>query len=279
MTPLSGDEAGQAIARRSDLHQLLGLMRSVLLTGRAIPADGKYANSTACLAALARGYHDSLATMDLCFFSQYVQARGMLRSIYEAGSIARTFAHSPKLAETWMRGEWQPDQKARQFVANVMFADETPEERSQAKAEYDETYRRLSSWTHITTMSTLGYLTDLPDGGYAVQLEPEYDESTLESTLDSLELEVLYLTFAARNSMNYNRAALPSEWYQIQEDIAARIAPTYSPSGTDWDDNDELRQRMMANLQANSLLNRDLKRSPTSYANLVSKGPDETESR
>lgn len=270
MSPFDGNAAGQAIERRTDLHQLLGLMRSVLLLGRVIPADGKYANSTACLATLARGYHDGLAAMDLCFFSQYVQARGLLRSIYEAGSIARTFAHSPKLAEKWMRGEWQSDQKARQFVANVMFADKPAEEQSQAKAEYDEAYGRLSSWAHITTMSTLGYLEDLPDGGYNVQLEPEYNQETLESTLDALELEVLYLTFAARNSFNYNPAALPPEWYKIQEDIASRIAPSYTPSGTDWDALDTIRQRMSAKLQANSLLNRDLRKSPSSYSNLVS---------
>ncbi|PCC55940.1 hypothetical protein CIK58_15825 [Brevibacterium aurantiacum] len=279
MSPFNGNAAEQAIERRTDLHQLLGLMRSVLLLGRVIPADGKYANSTACLAALARGYHDSLAAMDLCFFSQYVQARGLLRSIYEAGSIARTFAHSPKLAEKWMRGEWQPDQKARQFVANVMFADKPVEEQSQAKADYDEAYGRLSSWAHITTMSTLGYIEDLPDGGYTVQLEPEYNEETLESTLDALELEVLYLTFAARNSLNYNPASLPSEWYKIQEEIAAKIAPTYTPSGADWDSHDATRERMFANLRPNSLLNRDLKKSSTSYANLTSDESTRTELR
>lgn len=240
------------------------------MLGRKIPADGKYANSTACLAALARGYHDSLAAMDLCYFSQYVQARGLLRSIHEAASIARTFAHSPKIAEQWMQGKWQPDEKARQFVANVMFADEPPEEQSQAKAGYDETYRRLSSWTHITTASTLEYLEDLPDGGYQVQIWPEYDEDDLESTLDALELEVLYLTFAARNSMIYNPAALPSEWYTTLEEIAARIAPQYTPSGADWDLHDSIRQRILANLKQNSLLKRDLKKSPDSYANLAS---------
>lgn len=262
-------ESEQAIAERTDLLSLFGLMRTILQLGKGIPKDGKYANSTACLAALTRGYRDCLAAMDLCFMSQYVQARGLLRSIYEAGSIARTFAHSPKLAEKWMNGAWQPDEKARQFVANVMFASEDAESRAQAKREYDEAYRRLSSWTHITPASTLIYLEDLSDGGYDVELEPVFNYDSLQSTLDALELETLYLTFAARNSINFNIAALPSEWFKIQEDIASRISPNYTPSGTDWDAHDSIRQKMLSNLRPNSLLNRDLRKSRNSYSNLT----------
>lgn len=262
--------AGAVIIEHEDLHVSLALVRCVLLIGENIPDGKKYPNSVACLAALTRGYHDSLAALDLCANHHYVQARGMFRSIYEAGSLARTLADSPRLADKWINGEWQRDEKTRQFAANKMDAEGTKESRAETKAAYDHAYEELSAWAHITARSALIYLTDIDGGGIAVPLEPMFDEGELRSALDELTKIVFYLVSTAKNSLGTGKEVLEADWFQLFEDVGSRLTPNFRPSGTDWAQHNKTHEALMNKLQSNSTLKRDRNRSLSAFNNLVS---------
>lgn len=74
-----------------------------------------------------------------------------MRFVHEAAGIVCTMAESSlKIADQWMAGQRQPNKKARQFVANVMYA---------------ASFAWLSQWAHVSTTIALNpYVKESEDG-------------------------------------------------------------------------------------------------------------------
>ena len=264
------DRAFALINEAQDIGAALELVEYALELSTNVPGDSKFSNATAALAAFARAVQDIKAAMHLCIGHYYLQALGLLRSVYEAASIGRTMAHSEKVAMKWMNGEWQSDHKARQFVANVMYRDRGQEERAEAVKAYEVTYSNLSEWTHITPKSALApYIRDLEDDGYSVDLDPYFDENALIFVLEGIAKEALFLAYAVRNAAP-NVAVLGARWNQDLEDLGQRLVGDFAvPAGANWEELDTAHRKIMENLRNNSELNKSLKRNRNSVSNLL----------
>lgn len=261
---------------QEDLHATLELVQYVIeFSAESTPHNGKFANSTAALASLTRAFHDAQGIMHLAAFHHYVQALALLRSMYEAANLSRTLAHSPKSAEKWINGRWQSDQRTRQFVRDVMYADSEDKDKEEAVQAYENVYKLYSKWTHITPTSALEpYLTDVPEGGYRVQLFPKFDEARLRFVLEGLTKESIVLAFAARNCLSALEV-LPEWWHRDLEKIKMRVmGDDYEPSNIEWEGHQERHDRLLKNLQPISILDRHLRRDPDSIQNRMHRGPD-----
>lgn len=262
------DSALRVVAEYEEIGETLKLVTWLVEASAAsLPADAKFANTTASIACFARAALDLQAAVTLAGMNFYTQAMGQLRSAYEAATIGRTMAHSPKVAEKWMNGEWQPDAKARQFVENVMYGGESTERRQQAKQAYADSYEHLSTWAHVTTRSTLHLLTE-SDPGYTVQLVPKFDESFLRYVMDEITKETVFTAYALRNSVA-DLSVLPNKWLDDLDDLGTRAGSGYIVTlARGRQEHQERHKTILDNLRANSELNPTLKRHPGSLDNL-----------
>lgn len=263
------DRAIEIIQEFSDLGQALQLVGWVLEQSAEVPHDGKFANATAAMAAFTRAYHDILAALNLCQVHCYPQALALLRSVYEAAGIGRTMAKSPKVADAWMRGEWQPDMKSRQFVRNVMYAEAEPEEQDEAVEAYSRSYELLSEWAHITVRSALAPYVEDSEDGYKLALEPVFDEELLRFTLTGIVKESVFLAFAIRNSVA-RLEVLGPQWLEDLDELAERVAGPYAQKlDIDYEEFDRRHKILLSNLRSSSEHKRHMRRSPQSVDNLL----------
>jgi hypothetical protein len=267
------DRAQEIIEQEtSDLGEAVSLISDLIDYASTVPAEDKFANWTAALAAFTRGVHDLQAAVTLCSFHYYPQALSLLRSVHEAAGIGRTMAHSPRMAAQWMAGEWQSDHKSRQFVANVMQKDSSPAERSETVSAYEQTYSWLSEWAHVTKGSAAyEYLRDIPEG-YAVRLHARFDEEYLRATLFYITGEALFFAYAVKNAAP-GVEIFPSEWLEALDALGKRLAGDYAQSPvTDWEEHRREHEKLHANLRNNSELKSHLKRNPNAVENLLNGG-------
>lgn len=263
------DRASEIISEYEDFGLAFDLIRFGLEQGADVPANGKFANATAALAAFTRAYHDLQAGLHLCQFHFYTQAVGVARSVYEAAGIGRTMAKSHKIADQWVQGNWQPDMKARQFVRNVMYGDATPEERDDAVEPYTSSYEMLSAWAHVTAASALEPYVRDSENGYALQLEPEFDEEKLRFALTALIKQAVFLAYAIRNSAA-RLEVFPTEWLTDLDELGRRVVGPYAQAlEIDYEEFDRRRQNIVDNLRSSSEHKRTMRRDPNSVDNLL----------
>lgn len=217
-----------------------------------VPERSLYANSVAGAACFARAINDLGASLTLATSHQYGQAIALLRSAYEAASLGRVLAHSPKQAERWIEGDWHSDRRSRQFVRDVMFRDRPQDEREDAVAAYEESYEQLSRWAHPTRESSLLYLTDQTAGGFRAVLEPEFEEHRLRFVLDLLQGELVFCLYAFRNA-TARVEVLGADWLARLDQLAADVTGgTAAPLDVDWSLVEEKHERLLRNLRHNS---------------------------
>lgn len=264
------NKAIEIIGEFPEIGVALNLTHSALEAAAHIPPDGKFSNVTAPLAAFSRAFHDIQGALTLCERHLYPQALALMRSVYEAASIGRTMAKSSlKIADQWMAGEWQPDKKARQFVANVMYADAEPNDREEAVDAYADSYSLLSQWAHVTTTSALDPYVKESEDGYELLLFPELDEQKLRFTLRTILLQAIFLAYAIRNSAAGLEAWDPA-WLQTLDELGERvIGPTAQDLKLDYKEIEKRRQTMVNILRNSSEHKRAMRQDPDSFTNLL----------
>lgn len=265
------DLAHEMILGKTEIGEAIRLVEYAISVAARTPGDSKFANATAALASFVRAVRDLKAALVLCQYHHYGQAMALMRSVQEAAGIGRTMAHSGKVAEKWINGEWQSDAKARQFVANVMLRDEPSETKEEAVSAFEETYDFLSSWAHVTVSSALiPYLKDLGERGYGFELDPSFDQTLLADVLEWISKQALHLVYAVRNSAA-DAAVFGPEWNSRLDDLGTRVAGDFAqPARRDRQEFEESYERILRNLRPNSELKKRLKRDPNSVQNLLS---------
>jgi len=263
------DRAADIINEFSEFTTLMHMIKWVLETQAAVGADGKFSNTTAALASFTRAFHDIQGAISLCQVHSYPQALALTRSIYEAAGIGRTMAHSFKIAEKWLQGQWQPDAKARQFVRNVMYRDDDTADVEDAVASYSDSYELLSRWAHVTATSALSpYMEDTGDG-YALMLYPKFNERMLRFTLNTILHQTLFLAYAIRNATS-RLEALGADWLQTLDAIGTQVTGSYTQKlEVDYEALEERRQNIVSNLRNSSEHKRAMKHEPNSIDNLL----------
>lgn len=250
------DKAVQISREFSDLHEVQRIINWVLAQRSHIPNEDKFANVTSAMAAFTRAFHDLEATQVLCQVHCYTQGIALLRSVYEATGIGRTMALSisMKIADQWLRGKWQPDSKAREFVRNVMHADCETVDKEAFVASYSDTYSLLSKWAHITVDSALNPYVEDADSGYEFNLAPKFDEDFLVFTLNTTFVLAVYLAYAIRNSIGPSEV-LGADW---QDSLATldvykeKVKSVYVPQIKLYDQKMEKRRAILVESVRNS---------------------------
>lgn len=263
------DRAIEIINEFSEFNVAFELIRWALEASAQVPSDGKFSNTTAALAAFTRAFHDVQAAISLCQVHCYPQALNLTRSIFEAAGIGRTMAKSPKIADQWLRGEWQPDRKARQFVRNVMYADAEPSDKEDAVDAYLSSYHLLSQWAHVTATSALApYLKD-SEAGYSVDLYPRFNEQALRFALKTILSQTVFLAYAIRNA-SARLEALGPQWLQDLDALSKEVVGSYTEElDVNYQELDKRHQNIVKNRRNRSEHKRSMKHDPDSIDNLL----------
>ena len=268
------DRASEIINEFSEFTTLMQMIQWVLETQAAMESDGKFSNTTAALAAFTRAFHDIQGAISLCQVHSYPQALALTRSVYEAAGIGRTMAHSFKIADKWLLGQWQPDAKARQFVRNVMYRDEDPTDVEDAVSSYADSYELLSRWAHVTATSALSPYIEDTENGYALVLYPQFDEQMLRFTLNTILHQTIFLAYAIRNA-TARLEALGAEWLQTLDAISKQVLGSYAQElEIDYEALDQRRQNIVTNLRNSSEHKRAMKHESNAIDNLL-REPDQ----
>lgn len=267
------DRAIEIINEFTEFGVALDLIQWVLEAQADVRSNGQFSNTTAPLAVFTRAFHDIQGAVALSQIHSYPQALALTRSIYEAAAIGRTMAHSLKIADKWMQGEWQPDAKARQFVRNVMYAEAEPADKEDAVAAYSDVYELLSRWAHVTaTSSLIPYLEDT-ESGYSLVLYPKFDEQKLKFTLNTILVQTIFLAYAMRNATS-KWEVLGSEWLQTLDALSKKVFGSATQElETDYEALDKRRQNIVDNLRNSSEHKRAMKYEADSVDNLL-RDPD-----
>lgn len=268
------NRAIEIIGEFPEIGVALNLTRSALEAAAQIPPDGKFSNIATPLAAFSRAFHDIYGALALCERHFYPQALALMRSVYEAAGIGRTMAKSSlKIADQWMAGQWQPDKKARQFVANVMYADAEPRDREETVDAYADSYAYLSQWAHVTITSALDPYVKESEDGYELLLFPRLDEQKLRFTLRTILMQAIFLAYAIRNSAA-GLEAWEAAWLQTLDELRDRVLdPITQDLKVDYSEIEKRRQTMANNLRNSSEHKRAMRQDPDSFNNLL-RGPD-----
>lgn len=263
------DRAIEIINEFSEFDTAFSLLQWALEASANVPADGKFGNATAALAAFTRAFHDVQAAITLCQVHMYPQALNLTRSVYEAASIGRAMAKSPKIADQWLQGKWQADVKARQFVRNVMMADSEPNEKEEAVEAYLQSYQLLSQWAHITPTSALApYIRDSPEG-YAVDLYPRFNEDSLRFTLKTVLQQTVFLTYAVRNS-SARLEVFGTQWLKDLDELGQKVSGNHIEElNLDYEELERRHQSLLKNIRNNSEFKRSTKHDRNSIDYLL----------
>lgn len=263
------DRAVKIISEFSEFNDAFRLLQWALETAAQVPADGKFGNATAALAAFTRAFHDVQAAITLCQVHMYPQALNLTRSVYEAAGIGRTMAKSPKIADRWIQGEWQPDMKARQFVRNVMMADSEPSEKDEAVEAYLQSYQLLSQWAHTTPTSALAPYIQDSQQGYAVDLYPRFNEDALRFTLKTILQQTVFLTYAVRNAAA-RLEVFGAQWLKELDELGQKVADNHIEElNIDYDELEKRHQNLLRNIRNNSEFKRSVKQNRNSVDYLL----------
>lgn len=263
------DRALEIINEFSEIGVALELIQSVLEAGAQVPADGRFSNIAAPLAAFSRAFHDIQGALGLCHRHFYPQALALTRPVYEAAGMGRTMANSLKIADQWIEGQWQPDKKARQFVENVMYADAEPRDKEDAVDAYADSYAWLSQWAHVTTTSALDPYVTESENGYELVLFPEFDEQKLRFTLRTILLQTIFLAYAIRNSAARLEALEPA-WLRTLDELRDEIiGPSTQDLKVDYEEIEKRRQIIANNLRNSSEHKRAMRTDADSIDNLL----------
>lgn len=242
-----------------NLSKFLHLLRWAIDTAMP-PADALFPNTVSAVACLARAYHGLQASAWLCLAGFYLEARTMVRGVYESAGLGRMLAKDSEKAQKWLHeGEWVPDRNSRAYVAAMTDEDSV--------APYREYYRRASKVAHPTAMSTLHYAFK-PDGTSALTFGPDFDAQRCVDTLREIVIEAAFVCFAFRNALVDENAFSP-DWLREVFELSREVTGMgMSHLDRDWDQMNADFGHFQTAIRYSSELDEVIDSHPNSYRNI-----------
>lgn len=263
--PLNYEASGPwTAAAFASLHQILGLIEWALHAVETPDRVQWFPNNIAAQACLIRAYQGIQAAANLCALGFYVEARTIMRTIYETAGLARALAHKPEVAERWLHGgDWVKDKFARDFWDEI----DPPEAGSDEPSPHLQMYKLMCQYSHPMATSCLGFLFD-SEGNYRPEMYPQADEDRFRETARIITIQALFVAFALRNAAA-GFDAIPGTWHSQLAELAREVTGLpLEHLNRDWDEHQRRFERLQASIRHNAELSAELRDNPNSYQNL-----------
>jgi hypothetical protein len=211
-----------------DLDELMAIIEVALRAAHDPNPEHWFPNNIAAQTLLVRAYQGLQAAANLCAMGFYVEATGLIRTVYESAGLARSLAHSPERAEEWVFAEsWVRDKFSRDFAKAMT----TPEFRKEVNDfagtdehsfAHDVFYDFVSQYSHPLAKSTLQFLFN-PGDENEPALYPTVEEKWFKDCALLITATALVVAYALRNAAA-DFTALPAEWHQRLAAVARKAS-------------------------------------------------------
>ncbi|QKW13034.1 hypothetical protein [Verrucosispora sp. NA02020] len=218
-------------------------------------------NEVASCVAFTRAFSAIRAATVVAVHGYYVDARALVRTVYESAGLARMLAKLPDKAEKWLvKGDWFPDKLARDYIESQI----DPVGGSPYQAFY-----KMSSANAHPTARTSAYLAFEPTSQeFRPLLHPQYNADFAAHTLHEIAGVTLFTLFAMRRAMA-SQDFLPGWWLQGLAQLASDVHnANWSHLEQDWDTHNERYARLSAATIPADKLGEYLEAHPNSLPNI-----------
>jgi hypothetical protein len=218
--------------REGDLPEMMKaakavmLFQSVALAKTEYPWATTFANELAAGACMARAARHLDAAMVLTSYGFHSEVRALLRGIYEAVGLGRTFAkdlrNHGELAQKWLKdGAYWADKVVRKWIGESGFLPETE------VTKYRSTYWRLSAYSHPTRISCTSLFTEQADG-LTLDVEPEFDRDATRATYLEIAWMAVFACQAFRKAVATEDKIEPS-WHTALDELMQQLIRELPP--------------------------------------------------
>jgi hypothetical protein len=256
------------------LDELMALIEQALRVAHDPNPEHWFPNNIAALTLLARAYQGLQAAANLCAMGFYVEATGLVRTVYESAGLARALAHRPERAEEWVFAEsWVRDKFSRDFARTMTSAEFTKEINEWAGADedsfaHDSFYDFVSKYSHPLAKSTLQFLFDPNDAGQP-GLYPAVEEKWFRDCANLITIQAIFVAYALRNAAA-DPAALPATWHQQLAAVARKVSGLpLAHVEIDWKAHEERHQAIRDEMRHTDELDSALDADPASLRNAI----------
>ncbi len=268
--------ASESLANSEFAHldELMALIEQALRDAHDPNPEHWFPNNIAALTLLARAYQGLQAAANLCTLGFYVEATGLIRTVYECAGLARSLAHSVDRAEEWVFAEsWVRDKFSRDFARTMSSPEFTQEINEWAGADkdtfaHDQFYDFVSKYSHPLAKSTLQFLFNYGDEDEP-GLYPAVEETWFKDCARLITIGAVFVAFALRNAAA-STAAFPAQWHQQLAEAARKVSglPVVHLD-RDWEDHEELHRAIRKEMRHTDELDEALEADPASMRNAL----------
>ena len=256
------------------LDELMALIEQALRAAHDPNPEHWFPNNIAALTLLARAYQGLQAAANLCALGYYVEATGLIRTVYECAGLARSLAKSVDRAEEWVFAEsWVRDKFSRDFARTMSSPEFTQEVNEWAGADkdsfaHDRFYDFVSQYSHPLAKSTLQFLFSYGDENEP-GLYPVVEETWFKDCARLITTEAVFVAFALRNAAA-SPAAFPTQWHQQLAAVARKVSGLpLAHLDRDWEEHEELHRAIRNEMRHVDELDEALDADPASMRNAL----------
>lgn len=261
-------------AEFTNLDELMEIIEAALRAAHDPNPDHWFPNSISAHALLLRAYQGLQAAANLCALGFYVEATGLVRTVYESAGLARSLAHSPDRAEEWVHaGSWVRDKFSRDFAKTMSSSEFTKEVNEWAGVDEDAFahelfYDFVSKYSHPLAKSTLQFLFNPADNNEPA-LYPAVEEKWFKDCAFLITATAVVVAYALRNAAA-DFTALPAEWHQRLAAVARQISGLpLTHLDNDWEEHQERYKAVLREMRHSDELEDTLNSDPTSRRNAI----------
>jgi hypothetical protein len=270
---------GLATSEFANLDELMAIIEVALRAAHDPNPDHWFPNNIAAHALLVRAYQGLQAAANLCALGFYVEATGLVRTVYESAGLARSLAHSLERAEEWVFAEsWVRDKFSRDFARAMSSPEFTKEVNDWAGIDgdafaHDQFYDFVSKYAHPLAKSTLQFLFNPKDENEPA-LYPAVEEKWFNDCALLITATAVVVAYALRNAAS-DFTALPAEWHQRLAAVTRNVtALPLSHLDRDWEAHQARHEAVVKEMRHSDELDEALNADPTSRRNAIGRLAD-----
>jgi hypothetical protein len=222
-----GEQTQEDLPEMMRAAKAVTLFQSVALAKTDYRWATTFPNELGAAACMARAARHLDAAMILASYGFHAEVRALLRGIYEAVGLGRTFAkdleNDGELVQKWLKdGTYWADRVVRKWIGDSGFLPEPEVEK------YRSNYQRLSAFSHPTRISCMNLFTTV-DEGLKLEVEPEFDLAATRATYMEITLMAVFACQAIRKAVA-NEEMIAQSWRTELAEFMAELIREIAPA-------------------------------------------------
>lgn len=237
------------------------LAAHVLLENPIDDVTASGVNEVASVTAFTRAFSAIRAATVVAVHGYYIDARALVRTVYESAGLARMLAKLPDKAEKWLvKGDWFPDRIVRDYIESQLAP--------VGGSPYQAFYKMSSANAHPTANTSAYLVFEHESVRLRPKLNPQFNADYAIRTLHEIAGVTLFTLFAMRRAIA-SSDFLPVWWLQGLAQLANDVHDAdWSHLEQDWKAQNERYAKLNAATVPAERLDEYLRLHPNSFSNI-----------